>query len=109
MEQATPRYSIVVPLFDEEQVVPDLVARLTSVLDALDGPWEIILVDDGSSDGTYGLAVELHTRDERLVVRVVERRRQRVEVGGDRGGTGPAERGHDVDALPRAGEEDGGH
>ena len=68
MEQATPRYSIVVPLFDEEQVVPDLVARLTSVLDALDGPWEIILVDDGSSDGTYGLAVELHTRDERVKV-----------------------------------------
>ena len=68
MEQATPRYSIVVPLLDEEQVLPALVERLTSVLDGLDGPWEIVLVDDGSRDGTYGLAVELHTRDERVKV-----------------------------------------
>ena len=68
MEQATPRYSIVVPLLDEEQVLPALVERLTGVLDGLDGPWEIVLVDDGSRDGTYGLAVELHTRDERVKV-----------------------------------------
>jgi len=68
VEQATPRYSIVVPLLDEEQVLPALVERLTSVLDGLDGPWEIVLVDDGSRDGTYGLAVELHTRDERVKV-----------------------------------------
>jgi dolichol-phosphate mannosyltransferase len=68
VEQATPRYSIVVPLLDEEQVLPALVERLTGVLDGLDGPWEIVLVDDGSRDGTYGLAVELHTRDERVKV-----------------------------------------
>lgn len=68
MEPAFPRYSVVVPLFDEEQLVPVLVARLTEVLDGLDGTWEVILVDDGSKDGTYGLAVELHTRDERVKV-----------------------------------------
>ena len=62
------RYSVVVPLLDEEQVLPALVERLTGVLEGLDGPWEIVLVDDGSKDGTYGLAVELHTRDERIKV-----------------------------------------
>jgi polyisoprenyl-phosphate glycosyltransferase len=68
VEQAAPRYSVVVPLHDEEQVLPALVEQLTAVLDALDGPWELVLVDDGSRDGTYGLAVELHTRDSRVKV-----------------------------------------
>ncbi len=49
-------------------MLPELVTRLTRVLDALDDPWEVILVDDGSTDGTYGLAVEAHTRDPRFKV-----------------------------------------
>jgi hypothetical protein len=44
-----------------------------------------------------------------VLVRVVERGRERVRVGGDRRGAGPREGGDDVDALARAGEEDGGH
>lgn len=68
VEQTTARYSVVVPLHDEEQVLPVLVERLTGVLDELGDLWEIVLVDDGSKDGTYGLAVELHTRDERVKV-----------------------------------------
>ena len=38
------------------------------MLDELEGTWEVILVDDGSTDGTYGLAVELHAHDERFKV-----------------------------------------
>ena len=68
LEEHVPRYSVVVPLNDEEQVLPALVEQLTAVLEGLDGPWEIILVDDGSKDGTYGLAVELHGRDPRVKV-----------------------------------------
>ena len=47
--------------------------------------------------------------DERAVVRVVQRRRERIEVGRDRGRAGASERADDVDALARAGEEDRGH
>jgi len=65
---AEPVYSVVIPLHDEEEVLPTLYERLVAVLDSLDGPWELILVDDGSSDGTYGLAVELHGRDPRVKV-----------------------------------------
>ncbi len=48
--------------------MPELVLRLTRVLEALEDSWEVILVDDGSTDGTYGLAVEAHTRDPRFKV-----------------------------------------
>ena len=59
---------MVVPLRDEEEILPALAARLAAVLDALEGPWEVVFVDDGSTDGTYGLAVELHSRDPRFKV-----------------------------------------
>jgi dolichol-phosphate mannosyltransferase len=56
-----------VPLRDEEETLPRLYGRLVPVLDGI-GPWELILVDDGSRDGTYPLAVELHGRDARVKV-----------------------------------------
>jgi glycosyltransferase involved in cell wall biosynthesis len=45
--------SIVVPLFNEESNVKPLVHELVSVADGLQVPYEIILVDDGSSDATW--------------------------------------------------------
>ncbi len=68
MDNHAPRFSVVVPLRNEEELLPELVDRLTAVLDGLDGTWEAILVDDGSTDATYGLAVEAHTRDPRFKV-----------------------------------------
>jgi dolichol-phosphate mannosyltransferase len=50
--------SIVVPMFNEEQVLPLLRARLTQVIDELLCRVEVILVDDGSSDRTYELLHE---------------------------------------------------
>ena len=57
--------SIVVPLFNEGQTLPELVRRLAGVLDSVAGATEVILVDDGSVDGTFELAsraVESDTR-----------------------------------------------
>ena len=48
-------------------------------------------------------------RNEGPVMSVVERRRQGIEVGGDRGRARPSEGAHDVDALAGAGEEDRRH
>lgn len=45
-----PRYSLVIPIFNEEAVLPLLVRRVAGVLDRLDGPAEAIFVDDGSRD-----------------------------------------------------------
>ena len=44
------RYSIVVPVFNEEAVLPILLRRVAMLMDQLDGPAETIFVDDGSSD-----------------------------------------------------------
>src|SRR4051812_3092810 len=50
---ATPDLSIVIPLFNEEGTIDELHRRLTAVLAAIGRPYEIVFVDDGSSDGTY--------------------------------------------------------
>lgn len=44
------RYSIVIPVFNEESVLPILLRRLDALMDKLDGPAETIFVDDCSSD-----------------------------------------------------------
>jgi glycosyltransferase involved in cell wall biosynthesis len=44
------RYSIVVPIYNEEAVLPLLLRRLDALMDGLDGPAETILVDDDSTD-----------------------------------------------------------
>jgi len=45
-------YSVVVPLYNSGPTIEELVARLGAVLAPLDDPYEIILVDDGSEDGS---------------------------------------------------------
>ena len=61
-----PTYSLVVPAFNEEGVIDELVARLTQVMDALDGEAETILVDDGSGDRTYERLVQATGEDPRF-------------------------------------------
>lgn len=46
----TPQVSVVIPVFNEDAVLPALAARLYPALDALKVPYEIIFVDDGSRD-----------------------------------------------------------
>jgi undecaprenyl-phosphate 4-deoxy-4-formamido-L-arabinose transferase len=47
---SAPRVSIIVPVYNEEEVLPALFARLLPALDALERSYELILVDDGSRD-----------------------------------------------------------
>jgi polyisoprenyl-phosphate glycosyltransferase len=61
-----PTYSLVIPAYNEEGVMPELATRLGEVMDALDGDAEAILVDDGSRDRTYELMLEAADKDPRL-------------------------------------------
>ncbi|WP_338001460.1 glycosyltransferase family 2 protein [Aminobacter anthyllidis] len=47
---ASPRYSLVIPIYNEEEVLPKLVERIRTLLCQLDGESEAIFVDDGSHD-----------------------------------------------------------
>jgi glycosyltransferase involved in cell wall biosynthesis len=65
--------SVVVPLYNEEAVLPDFHRRLTAVLDAIEADAEIIYVNDGSGDGTMALLTEIHHRDARVAVMELSR------------------------------------
>jgi glycosyltransferase involved in cell wall biosynthesis len=60
------RLSVIVPGLNEERAIPTLVERLCPVLDGLDVDWEVIFVDDGSTDGTMAVLRSLNASDPRF-------------------------------------------
>src|ERR1700756_5190704 len=60
------KYSIVIPLYNEESGLPVLVDRLQELMAQFDGPAEVVMVDDGSRDGTNELAQAASTKDPRF-------------------------------------------
>lgn len=60
--------SVVIPLYNEEESVPQLYEELTATLEATGHPYEIIVVDDGSSDSSFDHLQRLHELDPRLKV-----------------------------------------
>src|SRR4051812_47209173 len=69
MESIEPiRYSIVVPLFNEEQNVRPLYSRIVMAMEGLDDLFQIIFIDDGSRDATYEAVSEICQRDSRVVL-----------------------------------------
>lgn len=58
--------SIVIPAKDEGVSLPELLARLASVLDQLDVPSEVVIVDDGSSDETWAITKAAAVEDPRV-------------------------------------------
>jgi polyisoprenyl-phosphate glycosyltransferase len=58
--ELTPELSIVIPVYNEEDVLPLLAKRLRPVADGLDTAYEVLAVDDGSSDATPVVLQRLH-------------------------------------------------
>jgi glycosyltransferase involved in cell wall biosynthesis len=61
-----PTYSIVIPILDEEDSLDELHRRVAGVLDQLDGPGEVVLVDDGSTDSSWALMEAMAAADDRF-------------------------------------------
>lgn len=65
---STQLLSIVIPAYNEQEVLPEFHRRLCEVLDVLPITAEIVYVNDGSQDGTLALLHKLHEQDERVAV-----------------------------------------
>ena len=59
-------YSIVVPVYNEIDNLPELYRRVKEVMDTNGEPWEFILVDDGSTDGSTDKILELAKKDKTI-------------------------------------------
>ena len=70
MTDTKPVLTILVPVKDEEEAIAAFVARVSPILDGLDDPaaksWEILFVDDGSTDTTLAVIAAAHARDARV-------------------------------------------
>jgi len=62
-----PDLSVVVPVFEEQRSLHELADEIRSTLTAADLSFEVILVDDGSTDGSWQVIEELHESDERFI------------------------------------------
>lgn len=60
------RYSIIVPLYNEELVIEETYKRLTEVMQSTKEPYELVFVNDGSRDKTEQLAKEILARDKHV-------------------------------------------
>jgi len=62
----SPIYSIIAPIFNESGNIPDLYIRLRDVLDSTGESWELILIDDGSTDDSADLIRDYAKQDARV-------------------------------------------
>jgi glycosyltransferase involved in cell wall biosynthesis len=63
---STIRYSVVVPLFNEQENIPPLYMKLTEVMDAIGETYELVFVDDGSRDNTFKVLSDIYEHDHRV-------------------------------------------
>lgn len=61
-------YSLVIPVYNEAELLEDLCLRLTKVWQGMDGDYELIFVDDGSTDNSFVKMKELWERDKRIKI-----------------------------------------
>jgi len=68
MTEARPTLSVVIPVFNEEETIPELDRRLRNFLGELGETWEVVFVDDGSRDASAKLLQEMAENEPRFKV-----------------------------------------
>jgi dolichol-phosphate mannosyltransferase len=59
-------YSVVAPIYNEKENLPELYGRVKEAMDSTGEPWELVLVDDGSTDGSTDIIRDLGKKDQRV-------------------------------------------
>ncbi len=67
VKAAAPYISVIIPVYNEEENLGELGERLVRVLSAMDRPFEIIFVDDGSTDRSWDLLTRLHQQHPQVI------------------------------------------
>jgi len=67
------KVSAIIPIYNEKQLIDDLFERCIKVLKGITDDFEIICVDDGSTDQSLGKLIECHNKDKRFKVLVLSR------------------------------------
>ena len=63
-----PVISVIVPIFNEEKVIPELYRRMVAVLGDIGQPWELVCVNDGSRDESLSMLLSLREQDPRVKI-----------------------------------------
>lgn len=74
------RISVIVPLYNEEESIPELYRQLTNTLETYGEPYEVIVIDDGSTDSSFEKLSHIYERDKRW--RIVRFRRNFGQTAG---------------------------
>ena len=61
-----PEFTVIAPIYNENESLRELYRRVTAVMDTLETPWELVLVDDGSEDGSTDIIRELTSNDDKV-------------------------------------------
>ncbi len=61
-----PTFSIIAPIFNESQTVHELHRRISEVMESTTEDWELVLVDDGSTDGSSDIIRTISSQDDRV-------------------------------------------
>jgi dolichol-phosphate mannosyltransferase len=59
-------YSVIAPIYNEKENLSELHRRISEVMEETRKPWELILVDDGSTDGSTEMIRELAKKDKHV-------------------------------------------
>ena len=61
-------FSIVIPIYNEEENLKELHTKLSAVLTAITEKYEILFIDDGSTDKSFAILKELNNEDKKTKV-----------------------------------------
>jgi dolichol-phosphate mannosyltransferase len=80
-QSVAPVFSIVAPVYNERESLPELYRRVKAVMESLGEPWELVLVDDGSTDGSTDVIRALRGQDPEHVRPVIFARNFGHQIG----------------------------